>query len=64
MDIDAFNRRNKQDFAKQQRWLKQVLAGKSLYCEQCGQKITSQHGADAISLKCPKGCTDVILSLG
>ncbi|MFM2485807.1 hypothetical protein [Celerinatantimonas yamalensis] len=63
-DFKALNQRQKDGFAQQQRWLKQVLAGKLVNCPSCQQTISADRQGELLHLHCCKGCTDVVLTLG
>lgn len=63
-DFNEFNRRHKQSFAEQQRWLKKVLSGQTLQCEVCHQPLKTERNGELLIVQCDKGCTHVELTVG
>ncbi|CAG9296013.1 hypothetical protein [Celerinatantimonas diazotrophica] len=62
--FNEFNRRHKQSFAEQQRWLKKVLSGQTLKCEVCNQPLKTERSGDLLIVACNQGCTHVELTVG
>ncbi|RKF18467.1 hypothetical protein DBZ36_08625 [Alginatibacterium sediminis] len=65
---DAFkqlNRNSQNNFAQQQRLIKQVLAGKSCLCGECSQVLSLKLKAEDgfAYVRCAKGCTEIQLDM-
>lgn len=59
------NQRSSLSFKQQQRLIKQLLAGKTMLCEQCNKPLSAQlphkKNDNLGRITCVKGCTDIEL---
>ncbi|TPH16730.1 hypothetical protein [Litorilituus lipolyticus] len=66
IDLNQFatlQKQSKASFNDQKRIVKQVMAGKTVYCVQCQQPLTlyTPEQSENSGIRCDKGCTDVAL---
>lgn len=61
MDFSSLNKLSANTFNKQKAMIKNVLAGKPVKCPTCQQPVLLSSADEQLSLKCAKGCTDILL---
>jgi phage FluMu protein Com len=61
MDFSQLTRLSSKQFNQQKNLIKAVLAGKTIACPQCGKQLKLAQVTDGLSIRCDKGCTDILL---
>jgi len=64
IDFSTLNKKAANSFHAQKRMLKKVMAGETVNCEHCQQRLKLIPAKDGIAyVNCAKGCTNIELEL-